>query len=214
MTISRKNPEIFGDKKMIRDIKRKYFEVWGNEEAQNVFLKGVLMVLGSLFLIQSVAFTVVCLRKPELIAIGSKETKVFTITEPPEELLMSELKRCLRRYLELHYTWDADSATKNQKEASRYVGSSYVKAFNQVMAEQTRVAKEKKLSQKAYVSELLIDSKKLSAKVTLDRILSVDGLRAATPLLLEISFEYGPRSEMNPEGVYITGEKLLNSQTN
>lgn len=198
---------------MIKDISRRYFEVWGNEEAQNAFLKGVLVVLSVLFTVQSVVLCVVCFRKPTLFAVGKSETAVFTVTPPSEELLANELKRVVRQYAETHYTWDSTTVEKAHADAARYVAKDFVKAFNAANAEQVRIAKEKKLAQKVYVSEITIDAKVLSSRITMDRILAVEGLRAVSQLILEVSFDYGPRTSTNPEGIYVIGEKVITSQT-
>lgn len=196
---------------MIRDIRRNYFEIWGNEEAQNVFLKGLLSVLVVLFAVQSAVLCIVVLRKPVLVAIGNSETKVLTLTPPSEALLADELKRLVKRYAETHYSWDSTSVEKAHEEASHYVGEAFVKAFNAANAEQVKLAKEKKLAQKVYVADISVDAKALTARITMDRILAVEGLRAASSLILDITFEYGPRTVTNPEGIYITGEKVVQS---
>ena len=46
-------------------------------------------------------------------------------------------------------------------------------------------------------------------KVTGDRILLVEGLRATNPMTLEVSYDDGPRTETNPSGIYVTAEKLI-----
>lgn len=197
---------------MIRDISRRYFEVWGNEEAQNAFLKGVLVVLSMLFTIQSVVLCVVAFRKPVLFAVGKNETAVFTVTPPSDELLANELKRVVRQYAETHYTWDSSTVEKAHADASRYVAKDFIKAFNTANAEQVRLAKEKRLGQKVYVAGVSVDTSSLSSRITMDRILTVEGLRAVSQLVLEVSFDYGPRTSKNPEGIYVTGEKVITSQ--
>jgi len=199
---------------VIRNIKRTYFEIWGTEEAQNSFLKGVLLVVSILFAVQSIGLLVLALRKPDLIGVGNQETKLISVTPPGEELLRMELKRLVRGYIEAHYNWDFGSVEKAHEKASRYVSEKFVKAFNTANAEQVRVAKEKKVTQRVHVvGEIPIDSKTLSVRVAMDRILIVEGLRVAQAITLDISFEYGPRTETNPEGIYITGEKLISSES-
>lgn len=195
---------------MIRIIQRRYFEIWGNEEAQNVFLKGLLSVLGVLFLIQSIALTVLAVRKPVLVAVGPTETKVFNVTPPSDELLTVELKRLVRLYIETHYNWDFTTIEKAHAEAARFVSEKFVKAFMAANADQVKQAKEKKITERVYLSsEILVDVKSLTARIPMDRIFSVDGLRVTSPLTLDVTFEYGPRTSQNPEGIYITGEKVI-----
>jgi uncharacterized protein (UPF0305 family) len=195
---------------MIRSIQRRYFEVWGDEEAQNVFLKGLLSVLTGLFVIQSIVLTVLACRKPVLVAVGAGETRVFNVVPPGEELLISELKRLVRQYVETHYNWDFATIERAHAEAARFVSEKFVKAFMAANVAQVKQAKEKKISERVYPSaEVQVDSKALTARVALDRIFSVDGIRATSPLVLDITFEYGPRTQGNPEGIYITGEKVV-----
>lgn len=199
---------------MIRNITRRYFEVWGNEEAQNSFLKGLLVVLSVLFLVQSVVLAVVAYRKPTLIAVGQSETRVFTVTPPGDELLSVELRRLVKRYVETHYNWDFTNVEKAHAEAARFVSEKFVKAFNAANAEQVRIAREKKITEKVYLStEIQVDPKTLTARVAMDRIFTVEGLRAASLLTLDISFEYGARTPQNPEGIYVTAEKVIPTST-
>jgi hypothetical protein len=190
--------------------KRKYFEVWGNEEAQNVFLKGMLVIVSVLFVVQSIALTIVAFRKPVLVAVGASETRVFNVTPPGDELLSQELKRVLLKYTEAHYNWTSSNVEKAHAEAARYVSAKFVKAFNSANAGQIQTAREKKISQRVYPSsEILVDTKSLSARIQMDRIFSVEGISATRPITLDMTFEYGPRTSQNPEGIYITDEKLV-----
>ena len=198
---------------MIRNIHRNYFEVWGSEEAQNAFLKGILCIVSILFLVQSIALVVVSLRRPTLIAIGKSETKVLTFTPPAETQLNDELKRVVKNYIETHYNWDSSTVDKAHEQAAHYVSEKLIKAFNTANAEQIKIAKEKRVSQRVYLSsEILVDTKALTARASTDRILTIEGLRAASPFILDITFEYGSRTQENPEGIYITGEKVISSQ--
>lgn len=194
---------------MIRNIKRTYFEVWGTEEAQNAFLKGLLCTICTLFVIQSIALIIVSLRKPTLVAVGKSESRVLTITPPSDELLQEELRRIVRKYVETHYSWDSTTIDKAHEQASKYVSEKLIKAFNSANADQIKIAKEKKVSQKVYVYDVAVDAKALSARVSSDRILIVEGLRATNPFILDITFDSGPRTDINPEGIYITGEKVV-----
>lgn len=50
------------------------------------------------------------------------------------------------------------------------------------------------------------------ASVLANRILIVSGIRAAQLLKFQIGFSLGERTAANPEGVYITSEKLETSE--
>ena len=195
---------------MIRNIRRSYFEVWGNEEAQNRILKGLLLGLCVLYSIQTIALVFVYCRKPVLIAVGSDETKIFHIIPPTQELLAQELKRTVKSYVETHYNWDPSTVENAHAEAARYVSEKFVKSFVSANAEQVKIAKEKKLKEIVYISDIRIDPQMLTARVYIDRILIIGALRATTPWMLDITFEYGPRTPTNPEGIYVSGEKQIN----
>ena len=49
----------------------------------------------------------------------------------------------------------------------------------------------------------------MTAQLSGDRILVVDGLRATNPMALEIGFRLNSRTTSNPEGIYVTSEKLI-----
>ena len=192
------------------NMKRRYFEVWGNEEAQNVFLKGLLSIISVLFIAQSVALVMIGTRKPLLVAVGQTDTRVFTLAPPSQELLNSELKRWAKQYAETHYNWDYKSIEKAHAEAAKYVSEKFVKAFLSANSEQVKLAHEKKISERVYLSaEIEVDVSSLSARISMDRIFTVEGLRATSPLTLDIQFEFGPRTQQNPEGIYVISEKIV-----
>ena len=176
---------------MIRNVKRAWFEVWGTEEAQNRFLK---VLLGYFFALSCVLSIVVL---------------ILTITPPPADLLEAEVRRAVQGYVSAHHNWEWGKIDEAFQAASRFVHPDFTKKFLAANEAQARVAKEKRVSQRFYVSSARFDQKAKTGTVSGDRILLVEGLRAANPLTLEIEYDFGPRTEANPEGVYITGEKLL-----
>ena len=191
-------------------LKQKYFEIWADEEAQNSILKWLLVFSFVVITAQTSVLCVLSLRKPVLIAIGEKDTQVLTFEKPKPDLLRSELSRTVQKYVEAHYNWDFNTIEFAHKDAAKYVADKFQKSFIGANQEQIKQARERKVIQHVYLSKPVeVDTEKLTARVTVDRIFSVEGLKATAPLTLEISFEYGPRTEMNPEGVYITGEKLV-----
>lgn len=196
---------------MIRNIKRTWFEVWGTEEAQNHFLKALLVF----FVIQNVALAVVvmalALRKPPIIAVSSTESRVLTVIPPKKEQLEAEVRRTVTGYVLAHYNWEWKSIDGVFREAARYVSPDFTKRFLAANQEQIRIAREKKVSQRFYLAEVTLDLKSKTVRVSGDRILLVEGLKAASVLSVEVQFDYGARTEENPEGVYIVGEKPLSS---
>ena len=198
---------------MIRNVKRQYFEAWGTEEAQNVILKWFSLFLIGIILIETGVIAYVATRDPKVIAIGEQKSQVLIVKKPRKEILEDELDRTVRNYAITHYSWDYSTIEAAHKEASKHIAEKFKKSFFKTNDEQVRYVKEKKVSQRVYVSDSIkIDPKNLNARVRLDRIYSIDGLVGSSPFALDIKFEYGPRTEDNPEGVYIFDEKLVTEE--
>jgi len=195
---------------MIRNIKRRYFEIWGSEESQNVILKWFVIGLSVLVLLLTVALTIIACRKPELIAVSEEMTAVIKNKQPGGATLQAELERVVREYAVTHYTWDYTTIESAHEKAARYVAPAFRSSFLKTNEEQVRFVKEKKVAQRVYLSvPPIIETKKLTARIRLDRVYQIEGLSGSAPFTLDLAFEYGPRSETNPEGVYITDEKLV-----
>lgn len=194
---------------MIRNIKRTWFEVWGTEEAQNRFLKAVLVFLVTLCCTEAVTLMILALRKPPVIAVSTTESRILTVIPPNAELLESEVRRAVNGYLTAHYNWEWIKIDEAFKTASKFVHPDFSKKFLAANETQARVAREKKVSQRFYISESKFNLKEKTVSVTGDRILIVERLRATNPLSMVVEYDFGPRTEMNPEGVYIVGEKVL-----
>jgi hypothetical protein len=194
---------------MIRNIQRRWFEVWADEEAQNHILKYLLLVLVAILTVQFVVISVLALRSPVLIAISRQATQKLEVAEPTADELMQELIRAITNYLKTRHTWDWTSVEGRTKEASAYVANEFREKYLAATSEQVRLAKEKQISQKLFAEEPKVDMKTKTALVKAERILIVSGVRAAQALDLEIGFGFGDRTINNPEGIYITSEKLI-----
>lgn len=194
---------------MIRKIQRRWFEVWADEEAQNRILKYMVLVLGVILSIQLVVISVLALRGPVLIAISKEVTQKLDVGEPDPEQLIREIVRAITNYLKTRHNWDWNSVETKTKAASFYVASNYREKYLVATAEQIRVSKEKEIAQKFFPDEPKLNMKAKTAKVRADRILIVSGVRATQALDLEIGFALGDRTADNPEGIYITSEKLV-----
>jgi hypothetical protein len=197
---------------VIKNIQRSWFEVWGTEEAQNKLLKGLVAFLCALVLIQSIVLMILSLRKLPVIAVSSSESKILTITPPKEEILKEEIRRTITEYVINHYNWDWQKIDESFAKAARLVDPDFQKSFNEANLNQAKLAKEKKISQKFYLDELKFDPKASKAILRGNRIIQVEGLNAVSPLDLEIEFHLGNRSESNPEGIFIVGEKYLGGE--
>jgi len=194
---------------MIRNVKRTWFEVWGEAQAQNQILKGLVALLLLASSAQTVALVILSLRKPILIAVTEDKTQVLTVTPPGDKLLEAEVRRAVSGYVTSHYNWDYAQVDAAFDLAAKYVAPEFAKQFSQANAQQIKVAKKKKVSQKFYFSDPTVDIASRHVKIDGNRILLVEGLRAASALTLDVEFDYGKRTALNPEGIYITGETLI-----
>jgi hypothetical protein len=197
---------------MIRKIQRRWFEVWADEEAQNRLLKYILLVLAALFSIQFIVICVLSFRKPLLVSVTKDATAKVEYAEPDPNLLLREIVRAVTNYLKTRHNWEWTTIEARSKDASQYVSSDFREKFLIATTEQIRIAKEKQISQRLYPAEPEIDLKAKVARVRADRILIISGIRAAQALRFEIGFALNDRTASNPEGVYITSEKLETSQ--
>ncbi|MBX2994104.1 MAG: hypothetical protein KF681_04765 [Bdellovibrionaceae bacterium] len=194
---------------MIRKIQRRWFEVWADEEAQNRILKYMVLVLAAVLSVQLVVISVLALRGPVLIAISKEVTQKLDVGEPDAEQLTREIIRAIINYLKTRHNWDWNTVEAKTKAASFYVASDYREKYLVATAEQIRISKEKQIAQKFFPDEPKLNMKAKTAQVRADRILIVSGVRAAQGLDLEIGFTLGDRTANNPEGIYITSEKLM-----
>ncbi len=196
---------------MIRKIQRRWFEVWGDEEAQNRILKYILLVLGCLMAIQLGAICLLAMKKPLIISVMKDSTQTVESYEPDAPQLLRELIRVLKQYLRTRHNWDWTTIEARSKLAASYVAPEFREKFYLNVQEQIRLAREKQVSQKLFPDDPQVELKEKKASVTAERILIVNGIRASQPMTFELSFSYGERTESNPEGIYVTSEKLSSS---
>lgn len=195
---------------MIRKIQRHWFEVWGQEEAQNRFLKYLLLVLSGLTTLLLVSVCVLALKSTPVVLL-TPETSVLLMPRAPDgKALERELIRIIKEYLTKRHNWTFSNIETRAKEAQRLVAPEFRERFLVNVQEQIRLAKDKEVSQRLYPDDPTIDFKAKTAVVAAERILIINGIRASTAMTFEVGFNFGERTEANPEGIYITSEKLQN----
>lgn len=196
---------------MIKNIQRTYFELWGEIESQNKLLKGLFTFAIILCAIETVALTSLSLRKPVLIGISENSSEYLKSNNVPVDYLDSEIKRAISRFLTQHYQWEFGSMETTLKEAVDLVAPDFRKKFLSSTGEQIKLAKDKKLSQRFYISDLKVDKLKKKVTVQGDRIIIIDSLRAVNSIAFEVAYEFGARTEKNKEGIYVVSETMLNN---
>jgi hypothetical protein len=193
---------------MIRKIQRHWFEVWGQEEAQNRFLKYLLLVTASLIGVLLTTVCILSLKKTPVVFVDPETSAIFFPTEPDSKTLEHELIRILKQYLMRRHNWDWTTIETKAKEAGSYVAPEFREKYLLATQEQITLAKEKQVTQKLFPEEPVINQKEKKAVVQAERILIVSGIRASQQMIFELGFSFGERTQINPEGVYITSEKL------
>ena len=117
-----------------------------------------------------------------------------------------EIKEAIKNYIDLRYHWDAKNVISHLKDAEVFVSPLSLKVYRSSVANVARFSTEKLVSQKIYPSDMKVDLASHKILITGDRLTSIQGLKAAGSLNLELTFESGTRTETNPWGVYITKE--------
>lgn len=193
---------------MIRKIQRRWFEVWGDEEAQNRILKYLLLLFAGVSIAQVIVIGGLAFKRPLIVSVTNDRTLLVETREPDPNLLKQELARAISNYLKTRHNWDWTTIEANSKAASRYVAPEFRERYLISTQEEIRIAHEKQVSQKFFPEEPVIDMKEKAAKVHAERIIIIGGVRAAQGLNFDIGFSLGSRTEVNPEGVFIVSEKL------
>ena len=118
-----------------------------------------------------------------------------------------EVERAVREYLKLRYNWTPKTVAANLESARAFILPATLKVYDSAMQNVVRFSSDRMVAQRVYPGEVEVDLKKSLAVISGDRITTIQGLKAAGNLNLELSFESGPRTKENPWGVYITREK-------
>jgi hypothetical protein len=149
-----------------------------------------------------------------LFSFMTKAPTVIPLTEDAVELRLSampkpemEVKRAINAYLELRYQWTPQSVRQNLEKARAFISPQSLRAYQTATANLVEFSTQKVVTQKVFPGTTEVSVEKGLVVVSGDRITSIQGLKAAGNLNLELSFESGPRTKENPWGVYITREK-------
>lgn len=156
----------------------------------------IFMVLGVIM--------VMATKEPIVITLGPDGKAIERTVLPKAE---DQIREGVKRYLEKRYQWEPESVTKKLKESEEFITPQALKAFQGAMANVGKFSTEKIVSQKVYPEKIEVDLKKNTALITGERVTSIQGLKAAGNLKLELSFESGPRTQNNPWGLYISKER-------
>lgn len=170
----------------------------------NQFLKVFSLSLVTLCLFAILLATILANKAPVVLTLTPTANLLETTTLPKPE---DEIQAAIRVYIESRYRWEPSNVVKRLKDAEAFVLPSSMKAYQAAVANIARFSTEKLVSQRVYPEKLSVNLEKRTVFVNGDRITSIQGIKAAGDLRLELSFESGSRSKVNPWGIYINKER-------
>lgn len=169
----------------------------------NQFLK---MSAFAAFLICGLLITLLFFQavKPAPILTLAPDASLYQAAAKPKPEV--EVERAIREYIKYRYNWEPKTVVKRIDDAEAFILPGTRKTFAGSMTNVVRFSTEKMVGQKAYPEKIVIDLGKSEARITGDRVTSIQGIKAAGDLSLKLSFESGPRTEANPWGIYVQKE--------
>jgi hypothetical protein len=148
------------------------------------------------------------------IMVSTKDPIVLSLTPSAETFEASEMPRpedevrmAARAYIKKRYNWEPSNVLVHLKEAEAFVLPNSLKAYRSAAMNVARFSTEKLVEQRAYPNVINVNLEKRAVIVQGDRITSIQGLKAAGDLRLELAFETGPRTKGNPWGIYVNRER-------
>ena len=181
-----------------------YPKMLANLSQSNQFYK-LFSLIALLFALISLVIATSLINKDPIVLTLTTEGKVLEKAQPTK---VEDLTReAISHYLEKRYSWEPSNIQEKLKDSSYFISPTSQKAFAVAMENITRFSKEKQVTQKVYPSKIVVNVADGTVLITGDRVTSVQGLKAAGNLKLQLSFESGKRTELNPWGIYITKEK-------
>lgn len=180
--------------------------VWGDLAYQNHWMRKI--ALASLFVGALSMMGVLALlnRKPAFVFLDAQANVIRPGSQISAE---TEVEKMARRYLEVRYAWDANNQTEQLLRAKSFIASQSLKAFEKTASDLVSFSKGKNVSQRIYLTKILVNSKESRVETTADRITEIQGLKAATLLRVSLYFQNGPRTAENPWGLYVIKEEEL-----
>ncbi len=175
-------------------------ELWHSNQFLKMFsisaLVLIFMVLGVLL--------VMATKEPLVITLGPDGKGIERTTLPKAE---DQIREGIKHYLSKRYQWEPENVVKKLKESEAFITPQALKAFQGAVSNVAKFSTDKIVSQKVYPEKVEINLKNQTALITGDRVTSIQGLKAAGNLKLELTFESGLRTEANPWGLYISKER-------
>lgn len=175
----------------------------GELSHSNQFLKIFAISAMVLSLLTLGVLTMQLSKEPLVITLAPDGKTLEKIIAPSVE---DQIKEGIKSYLEKRYQWEPDTVTKKLKESESYIMPDSLNAFKGAASNISRFSTTKLVSQKVFPEKIDVDIEKQLAIVHGERITSIQGLKAAGGLKLQLHFRSGTRTKDNPWGLYISKE--------
>lgn len=117
-----------------------------------------------------------------------------------------QIQAAVKEYINYRYSWDEKTIAESISKAKFFVLPSLTQAFERSMLEVQKFVREKKVKQRVYPKNVVLDLKEKKVTVVADRITEFDNLKAATEMKITFQFTVEDRTVVNPWGIYITKE--------
>lgn len=140
---------------------------------------------------------------------------VFVTLTPDAEVLIegktpdpvAEVRAAVSRYVDRRYRWEPANVKQRLEEAKAFVVQSQIRVYENAVASVAKFSIEKAVTQRAYPEKMEVNLEKGIVQIRGDRVTSIQGMKAAGDLRLELAFESGPRTKTNPWGIYVSKER-------
>lgn len=170
----------------------------------NQFLKVFALIALAILIVESIAVLVLLERRVSIVALD-RYAQRFEVLERaiPEK----EIEVAIRAYVSERYSWTPSDISRKLDSASQFVSSSLKSKYFESVSKIERFSRDRQVTQRAYIDQIQVDLKNSFALVQGSRVTTIQNLKAAGDLKLQLSFESGPRTKDNPWGIYIRQEK-------
>ena len=144
------------------------------------------------------------LKNPLVITLSSNGSTLQQVSLPKVE---DEIREAVKYYLGKRYHWNPEDVKLKMKETASFIAPTAIKAFSMAASNIVLFSTGKIVSQKIYPEKIEIEMNKKVALISGDRLTTIQGMKAAGDLKLELTFESGTRTKENPWGLYISKER-------
>ncbi|MSP19837.1 MAG: hypothetical protein EXR74_09745 [Bdellovibrionales bacterium] len=170
----------------------------------NQFLK-VFSVSALVVTLLTVLVLLLTVQRPPVILTLAATGENLEHTDTPNA--ENQIRAAVGRYLELRYKWTPQDVKQKLASARAFVLAKNLKAFDTAVENIAKFSTDRAASQHIYPEKIDVSLEKSTVSITGDRVTSVQGLKAVGELRLELTFQSGARSKLNPWGLYITKER-------